>query len=129
MSSMPATAPLCAADRRPFPVRDVLGVQVSVADRTRALDWLLDRLDHGPQTLVSFANTNLLNLLHRDGKAAMLDRFLVLNDGIGLDLASRVLHGTAFPENLNGTDFTPAFLLAAGRRARVFLFGGRPEAV
>ena len=56
-------------------------------------------------------------------------RFVVLNDGIGLDLASRYLYGETFPDNLNGTDFTPALLAAAGAEARVFLFGARPEVV
>ncbi len=36
--------------------------------------------------------------------------FLVLNDGIGVDLASHLFHGEPFPANMNGTDFVPAFL-------------------
>lgn len=125
---MPAIAAPLAADA-PFPVRDILGVPVSVATRDAAIAWLLPRLAGGPQVLLSYANTNLLNLVRRDGGAHLLDGFLVLNDGIGLDIASRLLHGATFPANLNGTDFTPALLAAAGSDARVFLFGARPDVV
>jgi exopolysaccharide biosynthesis WecB/TagA/CpsF family protein len=113
----------------PFPARTILGVPVRVAGRDAAIAWLLGRLEHGPQTLVSFANANLLNLVHRRQDAPFLSDFLVLNDGIGIDIASRLLYGAPFPENLNGTDFTPALLGQAGARARVFLFGARPAVV
>lgn len=125
---MSATIVPSVADA-PFPVRDILGVPVSVATRDEAIAWLLARHAGGPQVLLSYANTNLLNLVRRDGGAGLLDGFLVLNDGIGLDIASRMLHGAPFPANLNGTDFTPALLAAAGPAARVFLFGARPDVV
>lgn len=129
MSSMTATVAPSAAERA-FPVRDILGVPVAVADREAAIAAILPRIAEGPPLLLSYANTNLLNLV-RPGAAetGLLDGFLVLNDGIGLDIASRWLYGAPFPANLNGTDFTPALLAAAGQRARVFLFGARPEVV
>jgi alpha-1,3-mannosyltransferase len=52
---------------------------------------------------------------------------VVLNDGIGVNFASRLLYGEPFPENLNGTDFCPSLLDAAGPDARVFLLGGTPS--
>jgi beta-1,4-glucosyltransferase len=113
----------------PFPTRTILGVPVCVVGREAAIDWLLARLEQGPQTLVGYANANLLNLLHRQDGASLLADFLVLNDGIGIDIASRLLYGEGFPENLNGTDFTPALLERAGPAARVFLFGARPHVV
>ncbi|MFO1150472.1 MAG: WecB/TagA/CpsF family glycosyltransferase [Alsobacter sp.] len=113
----------------PFPARTILGVPVRIAGRDEAVAWLLQRLEHGPQTLLCFANTNLLNILRREKNAALLSGFLVLNDGIGIDIASRMLYGEAFPENLNGTDFTPALLERAGPQARVFLFGARAQVV
>jgi UDP-N-acetyl-D-mannosaminuronic acid transferase (WecB/TagA/CpsF family) len=30
---------------------------------------------------------------------------LILNDGVGVDIASWWMHGSPFPENLNGPDF------------------------
>jgi exopolysaccharide biosynthesis WecB/TagA/CpsF family protein len=113
-----------------FPVRDILGVPVAVADRASAMSAILPRITDGPPLLLSYANTNLLNLARSAASAPhLLDGFLVLNDGIGLDIASRWLYGAPFPANLNGTDFTPALLAAAGSEARVFLFGARPEVV
>jgi alpha-1,3-mannosyltransferase len=50
----------------------------------------------------------------------------VLNDGIGVDIASRLLYGSAFPENLNGTDFGPSYLRATRHRYRLFLLGAKP---
>jgi UDP-N-acetyl-D-mannosaminuronic acid transferase (WecB/TagA/CpsF family) len=35
---------------------------------------------------------------------------LTLNDGVSIDLACRLIHNQAFPENLNGIDLTPAVL-------------------
>ena len=47
----------------------------------------------------------------------------------GADIASRVLFGSKFPENLNGTDFVPYFLSRLRRGVRVFLLGARPGVV
>lgn len=127
---MRATVLRPAPETPPFPVRTILGVDVLVARRDEAIAWLLGRLAAGQKTLLSYANTNLLNTMSAtpDG-LDLMRRFVVLNDGIGLDLASRYLYGESFPDNLNGTDFTPALLAAAGAQARVFLFGARPEVV
>ena len=45
------------------------------------------------------------------------DDFLILADGIGVDIAAKLLYGEAFPANLNGTDFIPAFLAARAAAA------------
>lgn len=111
----------------PFPIRTVLGVDILVARRDDMIAWLVGRLRSREKTLISYANTNLLNAMSvAPGGLDLMRRFVVLNDGIGLDLASRYLYGETFPDNLNGTDFTPALLTAAGAEARVFLFGARP---
>lgn len=54
------------------------------------------------------------------------EKSLVFNDGIGVDIASLVLYGSAFPENLNGSDFTPRYLQNTRHRYRIFLLGSRP---
>jgi alpha-1,3-mannosyltransferase len=53
----------------------------------------------------------------------------VFNDGVGVDIASRLLFGRAFPENLNGTDFMPHYLSQTRRRYRIFMVGGKPGVV
>ncbi|MFB2603093.1 WecB/TagA/CpsF family glycosyltransferase, partial [Rhizobium phaseoli] len=49
---------------------------------------------------------------------------LVLPDGIGLNIASQIAHGSPFPANLNGTDFVPAFLTFMEAPRRIGLIGG-----
>src|SRR5690606_3804597 len=43
------------------------------------------------------------------------------------DIATWLVHRQKFPENLNGTDFVPAYLHSVRDRGRVFLFGGKPD--
>jgi beta-1,4-glucosyltransferase len=108
----------------------IFGVDIARLQRGQAIALLLARLDARQRTAVTFANTNLLNLCRRDaGLRAALDDMLVLNDGIGVDIASWMLYGAKFPENLNGTDFNPALLAALPTGTRVFLYGARPEVV
>jgi exopolysaccharide biosynthesis WecB/TagA/CpsF family protein len=55
--------------------------------------------------------------------AQTLQQMTLLNDGIGVDLASRFLSGEPFPDNLNGTDLVPDILANIGIPLRVFLLG------
>jgi len=73
---------------------------------------------------VAFANTHLLYCAARDPQLAEdLRAFCVVNDGVGVDLLSRIATGERFPENLNGTDLTPRILGALPEGARLYLFG------
>jgi beta-1,4-glucosyltransferase len=115
-------------DPPPFPRRNILGVEISVARQREAIEFLLARLATRVPTRVAFANANLLTELSaRPGGAGLLEGFLVLNDGIAVDLASVALYRRWFPENLNGTDLIPALLAAAPRETRVFLHGAKPD--
>jgi exopolysaccharide biosynthesis WecB/TagA/CpsF family protein len=119
-----------AIDPPPFPRRNVLGVEISVARQREAIEFLLARLAARAPTRVAFANANLLTELSaRPEGAKLLDGFLVLNDGIAVDLASLALYRSWFPDNLNGTDLIPALLAAAPPSTRVFLYGAKPEVV
>ena len=121
---------IAAAAPSPFARRNVLGVEISVARQREAIEFLLARLGAREPTRVAFANANLLTELSaRPGGAALLDGFLVLNDGIAVDLASLALYRHWFPDNLNGTDLVPALLKAAPASVRVFLYGAKPEVV
>ena len=53
----------------------------------------------------------------------VLKRCLVMNDGIGVDAASRILFGSRFPQNLNGTDFTPNYFKNTRNSYRIFFLG------
>lgn len=106
----------------------LLGVPILQATTVEALLLIEQFMQDAPPALVAFANAHTLNLASSDAsyRKVLQQATAVLNDGTGLALAAR-LHGKRFPENLNGTDFTPALLhLSAERGWRVFLLGAAP---
>ncbi len=77
---------------------------------------------------VAFCNAHTAKLAFDDpAYAKALDGMLLLNDGLGIDLAARALGHGAFPANLNGTDFVPALLRENSRPLRIFLLGAKPQ--
>lgn len=105
-------------------------LDIAVRTRDEALAEVLGAIAVRRPLLVAFANAHTVNVARADPAfAATLDGALVLNDGIGVDLASRSLYGRGFPANLNGTDFTPALLAALPGSTRLFLIGSRPGTV
>lgn len=76
---------------------------------------------------IYFANAHCINLSYqiKEYRAALENAELVLNDGAGMEIAGRYLK-RPFPENLNGTDWIPAFLKHQ-RNKRLFILGSTPE--
>jgi exopolysaccharide biosynthesis WecB/TagA/CpsF family protein len=116
-----------AAVGRPRQGLSVLNIWVDMITGRDVLAALshcsIDRPRH-----LCYVNAHSLNLAHHDEsyRGALARADLVLNDGIGLDLAAR-MRGRSFPENLNGSDFTLRLLSLAEEKAwRVYLYGGRP---
>ncbi len=108
-------------------VRTILNVPILVKTSTEAVDLLDRHFDRKEPGIVVFANAHTLNSTAADHRVqSILDHSIVFNDGIGVDLASRLLFGKAFPENLNGTDFVPHFLRRSKHHHRIFLLGGKP---
>ena len=85
----------------------------------------LDRhIDGNSQLQLAFANAHTINLSRRDNELKLiLNNSLVINDGLGVHIASRWKYGSGFIENLNGTDFVPRYLQQSQRHLRVFLLG------
>ncbi|HEY0060507.1 MAG TPA: WecB/TagA/CpsF family glycosyltransferase [Telluria sp.] len=111
----------------PDNITPIAGFPVTRIDADGLARRLLGTLDSGAKVALFFANTNLivqcralLPRMHQEG-------VLVVNDGVGLDIAARLLGAPRFPANLNGTDFTPFLLRQAPRPLRLFLVGGMPE--
>jgi exopolysaccharide biosynthesis WecB/TagA/CpsF family protein len=104
-----------------------MGVRVAAMPRDEALRHIDEALSEDNVLTVTFANANLLNIARSDPvlRHALQDS-LVLNDGLALDVASLIIHGRKFPDNLNGTDFTPSFLAGTSHQLRVFILGGAP---
>jgi beta-1,4-glucosyltransferase len=97
----------------------------------RAAEWarsLADDVRNRHGRCVAFANTHLLYCaLKERALADALDEFLVLNDGVGIEMLARAVAKRGFEDNLNGTDFTPLLLDALPGGSRVFLVGGADE--
>ena len=105
----------------------ILDVGVRAISSAAAVGLLDDRFDSREPTPVTFANAHTLNTATSDRRLrAALRRSIVFNDGVGVDIASRLLFGKPFPDNLNGTDFVPNYLLHTRNRYRIFLFGAPP---
>ena len=106
--------------------RRILDVSVQVWKRFEAVERLDRQCEQRRNTIVAFANANCLNLASADARVrGALSEAVVLNDGVGIDLASQLLFGTQFPDNLNGTDFMPYYLQKTRHHFRIFLLGGK----
>jgi beta-1,4-glucosyltransferase len=82
------------------------------------------------QICVAFCNSNtMVHAFRSDAYARTLTRFLLLNDGLGVDLCSWLFERTSFQDNLNGTDFIPQLLAASGTGRSVYLLGTTKEVV
>jgi exopolysaccharide biosynthesis WecB/TagA/CpsF family protein len=107
--------------------RRVLGIQVAGAGWREAIDMMAGRLRDRKFTRVTFLNAHNANIAATDPAFAhALEDFLVLPDGVGIDIASKLLYGSSFPANLNGTDFIPALLKTAASPLTVALLGASP---
>ncbi|RNC96429.1 MAG: WecB/TagA/CpsF family glycosyltransferase [Oricola sp.] len=107
--------------------RDILGVAVADLTEKDALDMVHAAIDRKTYRPIAFLNANNANIGVDDAAfRAVLSRFTVLSDGVGVDVAAKMLYGTAFRANLNGTDFVPALFRSARRPMKVGLFGARP---
>jgi alpha-1,3-mannosyltransferase len=110
--------------------RTILGVPVCVGTVSQTVERLDARFERADSTIVAFANAHALNIAAQDEHVrAIMRNSIILNDGIGVDIASLILFGKAFPQNLNGTDFTPHYLQNTRHRYRIFLLGSRPATI
>lgn len=88
---------------------------------------LLAQRQAGKQATLFFANTNFV-VQCRDLHSRMAEAGITLvNDGVGMDIAARLLHADRFQENLNGTDFMPLLFRQSSTPLRVFMVGGKPR--
>lgn len=106
--------------------KTVLGIRVASIEWQEAVGLLRRVLSEKRFTKVSFLNAHNANIACVDPVfAEALHEFLILPDGIGVDIAAKLLYGSAFPANLNGTDFIPALLQALPQPLTVGLIGAK----
>jgi len=108
-------------------MRTICGVPV----RTFTFDAAKQNLDTAFENcrcqIVAFANANALNIATSNTHfREILQQAIILNDGIGINLASLLLFGEGFIENLNGTDFIPRYLRSTKNCYGIFLLGAKP---
>lgn len=107
--------------------RRLFGVNFSPLSTQAVSERFAEAVQSRLPMTVSIANAHTLNLARRDDDyRSVLNRSLVLNDGAGVSIASRILYGKPFPENLNGTDLIPKLLALAPMPLRIYLLGGKP---
>jgi N-acetylglucosaminyldiphosphoundecaprenol N-acetyl-beta-D-mannosaminyltransferase len=109
---------------------NLLGLRICTGSLDAVAQDVLRLLARGPAT-VAFVNMHTANLAcTRLGYREALNSFdLVLNDGVGLDIAAR-LRGARFAHDLPGNCVVPAVLAAwpAGQ-VRVFLLGSQDDII
>lgn len=105
-------------------LKTILGIPVLAIRWDDAIALLTRLIAERRFTKISFLNAHNANIASVDPVfAEALDDFLILPDGVGVDMAAKLLYGAPFPDNLNGTDFIPAFLQASTRPLTVGLLG------
>ncbi|WP_051215980.1 WecB/TagA/CpsF family glycosyltransferase [Ferrimonas futtsuensis] len=110
--------------------RVIQGVRLDARCGEEVIHLLDDAVEHRTPLKMAYANAHTINLARRDPEyQSVLNRFLVVNDGVGVDIASRWKYGRGFNENLNGTDFTPRYLAQSRQQLKVFLLGADEESV
>lgn len=106
------------------------GVPVRDTRSDRLARFLSQRLRQGRKIAVGFVNQNfVVTCRDIDPEPCGRDNLILVNDGIGMQLAALVRFGRAFRENLNGTDFLPRFLCGLEQPVTVYLVGGEPTVV
>ena len=111
-----------------LPTVPILGVPIGRLTGDQALEIIDGWAEDGTCQMLAYVNAHTLNLaMHIDDlRRSLIRSRLVMNDGVGLNLAAR-MRGERFPENLNGSDFTFRLLrLAASRNWGIFFLGGEP---
>ena len=110
-------------------VNNILGVNVCVVKAGIAVADIVSAIQQREHRKVSFLNAHGANIAFKDPDYLnVLKQFTVLSDGVGLDLGAQVLYGSAFPENLNGTDFIPHLFNEIDQSLNVALIGAQPGA-
>ncbi|MBV9078114.1 MAG: WecB/TagA/CpsF family glycosyltransferase [Methylobacteriaceae bacterium] len=109
---------------------NILGIPVQSGPVDEVVRHIDRRLAKQDVVRLAFLNAHLSNVCALDARRPVaLDEFVVLNDGVGVDIARRVLHGAKFDHNLNGTDFVSALLERSDHDLKLFLLGARPDVI
>ena len=101
----------------------IAGFPVREATQDDLVKELNERLNSSKKTILLFANTNFVVKCKHLLEQLKNQNVLIVNDGLGLDIANFLLYRQKFKSNLNGTDFIPFFLKSSQCKFRIFLIG------
>lgn len=110
---------------------NIAGVSILSTTSEHLLKILQQRRQQSKKTILLFANSNFIVNCRALFQASTpdIENVLIANDGIALNIASKLVHGKTFSDNLNGTDFSPFFLSHHPEQLNIFLLGAKPEVV
>lgn len=117
--------------KTPSDLINIAGVSILSTTSERLLKILQLRQQQSKKSILLFANSNFIVNCRSlfQPSSPNIDKVLIANDGIALSIAAKLIHGKTFSENLNGTDFSPFFLLHHPEQLNIFLLGAKPEVV
>lgn len=120
-------SPLIAVDQDTYTTSQIGPIRVAVLSEAAALQRVNTMIGAVGERMVTFCNAHSVNLArHNEELREVYSRSLVLNDGIGVDLARKWLEGVAFPANLAGTDFITKLLRDRSEPLALYLLGSKP---
>jgi beta-1,4-glucosyltransferase len=102
------------------------GYSISSMPQVDLHSMLQNRLETSRKTVLLFANTNFVLKCKALQKWLNGEDVILVNDGIGLDIAAKLVHGQRYQANLNGTDFLPYLFKNLSQPRKIFLLGGKP---
>jgi exopolysaccharide biosynthesis WecB/TagA/CpsF family protein len=109
---------------------DFMGLPILRRTTGEMVERIEAAISEASKLSLAFCNANTLLLAHDDPHYRdTLQNMTLINDGIGAELAAKLLVGTSFPENLNGTDFVPALFETAQKPLRIYLLGAKNHVV
>ena len=107
---------------------NIVGCNVADLTLADALALMNARIEERAFTPITFLNAHNGNVAqHDEAFSQALENFTILADGVGVDIAAKILYGQSFKANLNGTDFIPALLQSSQKRFKVGLYGAKPS--
>jgi exopolysaccharide biosynthesis WecB/TagA/CpsF family protein len=105
-------------------------VDVEALTLDGALQSLIGAVAERKSGAWGFCNAHTVNVAADDvAFRTAVRKMTMFNDGIGVDIGSRWLYGSPFPENLNGTDLIPKLLRSLPDGTPIYLLGGTVDVV
>ena len=103
----------------------IAGFSVKETTQDSLATHILQRIAAHKKSILFFANTNFIVKCRPLLKEMCNEDVVIVNDGVGMDIAALLLNQKKFKSNLNGTDFTPYLFSQSKQPLRVFLLGGK----